>query len=100
GREEKDKGGEKQTLVPRRGAHCRLRRGRQARPKAGNKSLHPGPKTSRWNAARPRVAGRSGWCNAADVIAAQARPRKGNALGVKNCSAVPTTVLVRTGEVK
>jgi hypothetical protein len=33
------------------------------------------------------------------VIAAQARPRKGNALGVKNCSALPTTLPIRTDEV-
>jgi hypothetical protein len=39
------------------------------------------------------VAGRSGWCNAADVIAARANA---NELGVKNCSAVPTTLPVRT----
>jgi hypothetical protein len=42
------------------------------------------------------VAGRSGWCNAADVIAARA---SANELGVKNCSAVPTILPVRTDEV-
>jgi hypothetical protein len=42
------------------------------------------------------VAGRSGWCNAADVIAARA---SANERGVKNCSAVLATLPVRTDEV-
>src|SRR5262249_60830264 len=95
---------EEKLVAPRRAASCLLCAGQQGRSEPGSKSLHPGRKTSRWNASRPRVAGRSGWRNAADVIAAQARakqgPSKGNALGVKNCSAVPTTLAVRTGEVK
>src|SRR5258707_1152714 len=65
---------QKIIFAPRQYAHRCLRAGGQERSQAWCESLHRrGDQAARWNAASSRVAGRSGWSNAAYVIAVRAR---------------------------
>src|SRR5262249_16582156 len=65
----KKQGGKKKNLCPRQYAYCCLRAGGQERSQAWREGVHRRDQAAGWSAARSRVAGRSGWCNAADVIA-------------------------------
>src|SRR2546430_11512079 len=71
--EDERQGVKKEILCPRQYAHRCLRARGQERSQARCESVHRRDQAARWNAARPRVAGRSGWSNAAYVIAAQTR---------------------------
>jgi len=67
------KGRRKENLCPREHAHCCLCARGQERSQTWRESLYRRDQAARWNAARSRVAGRSGWSNAAYVIAARAK---------------------------
>src|SRR5262249_4209990 len=64
----KKQGGKKKNLCPRQYAYCCLRAGGQERSQAWREGVHRRDQAAGWSAARSCVAGRSGWCNATDVI--------------------------------
>jgi hypothetical protein len=69
----KYKDGEKKIFVPANTPIVVYVQGDKSDSQAWRESVHRRDQAARWNAARPRVAGRSGWSNAAYVIAAQTR---------------------------